>query len=662
MTLPPAARERLADLLQPAKPYRRLERDGTTVPIGRRAWQLYRNPLRDALQQFAGLLPGPEADFNAVRVWALEVTAVRERIFSLLLALEPFAPFDKPAAEDLMQAIEDTIFSSANALREGVPGLGPTPQLRNSISWWSHRDSLHDDDEALAVAFRMPESPVDASGRFRADRVLQHYAYDNATLLARVMYHHLDSLGIPFVTDVLAGTSIIGGLLTCENPIGAYCAMDAFVTSYLAAPPEVAVQAATHLHAREAALQRARHLAARALTSAVEADDLETRALALAHIYKRTAEGPFRQYAWTLYCLRNGTWEPPPMLTSLGERLIAAGGFLAEIASGSVLPGMRNSEAHETLEWDGIAEEFVTEAGRIRLARVAIAVVEASSFATGCEAGMAAVRVLAIPPDHTFLPDPEEPGRMPAWLRARAYFGTNNLILTQEHLNARDAQLHLARLGPTDINPCFQALLIAHRLLPLIETFTVSIDDRPGTRITVSADALQATMPVGEYAVSALDRMPFSTFLPANTDARRRIEPDSVAIRAAAWIAVDDVLDAVDGSPANWDEIVLNVLDTRLHVVVMALDQVSQLIGPPGPRLESVFTSVSELRQWLALKRPANPRDAERCRALRRLRFQWDSWGPARRHPLVPETHTVDVPEPQPMIREQPAYKEFRAI
>jgi hypothetical protein len=403
-------------------------------------------------------------------------------------------------------------------------------------------------------------------------------------------------------------------------------------------------------------------MAGRAFATAVAASDAETRAQALADMYKRITEGPFRQYSWTLHCLRNGTWGPTPMLTGLRERLVAGGGLPAAIAVGVIIPGMRNSEAHETLEWDGIDEEFITETGRIPPRQVATAVSEACSFVAGCEAGLAAVRTMSIPPDHTYLPDPDELGRMPDWRRALAYFGTNNLRLTYEHLNTRDAQLRVAQLQLSDVNPCFQALLTAHRLLPRVETFTVSVEENPATSITVSADALRASMPIWEHATSSLDRMPFATFLPANLDARRRVETESAAVRSVAWIAVDDVLDAIDGSPATWDDPVLQLLAARLGVVEIALAQVAQFLGDAGPRLSSVAESVGELNHSLARNRPPDPITAEHHEALRRLRAQWNSWGPVPRHPLVPEISGADTPEPQPGINQQPTYKRFRTI
>lgn len=661
MALPLVARQRLAELLT-TPPLRMPERVLHTLPVGQTAWRRHRDALVQAMEDFNALLVHPEGDFEVIRSWAHELTRVRKQVQSLLLALEPFIPFEGAAADNLARTLDELIVASADNLIAGTRRHGESKELRGAISWWRDRDSEYGDSELLRIAFGVPDSPVDDRNEFRADWVFQQYAYRNSDVIVQVL-RHLDSLGIPEVTDVLAGISVVGGLLDCDDPVTAYVAMDSFVNSYLEAPPELAAAARSHLDAGESALRRARQMANRAYNSAVSSqDDSEARALALADMYKRIAEGPFRQYAWTLHCLQHGEWSAPPMLGALRERLIAEKGYLSAVADNVVLPDLRNSETHETLEWDGIEEEFVTEAGRMSLSRVAVALIEGESFTAGCEAGMTAVRTLHIQPDGLSIPDPSEEGRMPAWRRVRAYFGTNNLRLVEERLNARNALLRVEQLRLRDVNPCFQALLTAHRLLPRIETFSVETEDDAETNIVVSADALEATMPIWKFALANLDRMPFATFLPANLDARQRVEPERVAVRSAAWIAADDVLDAIDGSPPSWDESVLKLLDARLHVADLAVSQTAAFVGSGDVRIESLHSSIKELRDWINRLRPSDSDSLEELEALRRLRLQWSSWGPVRRHPLVPEPPDAEFSEHRPMIRQGQFSKPYRTI
>jgi hypothetical protein len=662
-SLPSAARERLANLIQPSQAYRWPDRESHTVPIGRRAWERYRNTLALAMERFADSVPVPEGDFNTVRAWAIALTEGRDRILSLLLAAEPFVPFDRHAAEDLLRAADEVLLDCANALRDGTVSNEPSAKLAEAITWWRSRESPHDDDQALAVAFGLPVSPVDVGGEFRADWVLQHYAYNNGALVVRVL-GHLDALGVPAVPDVLVGLSIVGTLLNCDSPVSAYTAMDSFITAYLSAKPETVEHVLDQLRAIEPSLQRAKRMARQAFTTAVAADDAEARALALADMYKRTAEGPFRQHAWALFCLRNGLLEPTPMLTGLRGRLAAGGGLLAAVTKAVVLPGMRNSEAHETLEWDGIDEVFITESDRFPLYQVAVAASESKSFVAGCEAAEASVRALQVTHDdnQAVLPEANDIGRMPAWSRALAFFGTNNLRLTYEHLNTRNAQLRVTRLQASDINPCFQALLSAHRLLPRIQKFTVSAEGRPDTQITVSADALSATMPIWEQAIASLDRMPFATFLPANFDARRQIESERIAIRSAAWIAIDDILDAIDGVSEVWDEGIIQLLAAQIGIVQVALAQLTEFVNMPGSRLKSVGESTEDLRRCLADTHPVSWSAVQHIDALRRLRVQWEAWGPVSRHPLVAESLSDLQLDPRPELHDPSKRKVLRTV
>lgn len=661
MTLPFAARQRLARPLRNAPELRRPDRKYHTLPIAPLIWQRYRQSLVVTLEELTRLITPPRGDFATIASWAQQLLDVRERSFSLLLGLEPFAPFESSAANDLIRLIDEAIAAAADALEDpNSEGWSPC-ELHTSISWWAERNATDAADTILNVAFGLPMCPVDDRKEFRAEWVLQHYAYNNGELLKRI-FPHLDSLGIPGITDILVAISIIGRLLVADDQVAAYVAMDTYIGYYLNAPPETAAKVIAHLESREPALRRAQQAANRAYNEMTSSSaNTESQALALVDMYKRTVEGPFRQYSWALHCLERGKWEPTPMLGNLRERLVTAGGFLAKVALMVVLPDLRNSETHETLEWDGPSEEFVTETSRHSLSTVGLALVRGVSFAQGCEAGTAAVRTLGICPDD-ILPNPEESGRMPSWRRARAYFGTNNLRLIDEHLNSRAASIRVERLELTDVNPCFQALLVAHRLLPRIETFSVGTPDQVEPLIIISSEALEATMPVWELAALTFDRMPFSTFLPANFDARRKFETVGTAIRAAAWIAADDVLDAIDSSPDDWDAEVLLLIDARLKIVELAARQATQFIGIPVPRIGSVASSVAELRRWISQAKPSDANRVDAHDALVRLRLQWLAWGPVRRHPLIAEPARSEYSDLRLKLRRAPLPNAYRTI
>lgn len=662
MSLPRAARERLAQPLRDAGRLARPLRVAHTLPVGEWAWSQHAGALADALDALSQLPPEPPEGFKAARGWVDHLLDARNEVVAYLLPLEPFAPFNTQRATRVLFLADLLPSKAATALTCAVPLELPVQELQDLASFWrTRRASGSDHAELLRTAFSTNDAPVDDRGEFRADWVLQDYAYDTGSLIQQVL-PHLVSLGVPGVPDILAATSIVGWVLNCDDPVVAYIYLDSFVGHFYVADPLVARQASSHLDGREPALRRSRSAVSRAKRVALtESADTEERALALVDAYTRLLEGPFRQLSWALHCLKSNRWEAPPMLSSLRERLIAGGGNLSQIATNVVIPDLRNSEAHETLEWDGFAQEFVTETGRVGPPHVALALSLADSFVHGCEAGMVAVGSDAVELDES-LPSPEQTGRMPNWRRVQAFFGTNRLRLTDAQLNTRNATLQVQRLTFLDINPCFQALILARRLLPDIETFAVGTPASETPLIEVSARALDAAMPAWEYAVTRLNQMPIATFLAANFDARLKLEPLSVAKRSVAWLAVDDLLDALHGSPDTWDDQTVSLLDFRFGIVELATEHTALLLESGDSRLASVSASATELRRWLHSAKRPGPAGADEQTVVYRLRTQWERWGPAQRHPLILEPVAPEVLDRPPALKEPSAEMHFRTL
>lgn len=609
---------------------------------------------------FATSTPEVSDGFDECRKGAEAMANHATTAQSHLLAMQPFAPFNHQSAERLLQLIANRLDAVAGQLEAGVE-VGVDEELIAEIERWRLPAGSADVTVAVRDAFAMPTSPIDDTGGFRPEWVLGHYAYRTHDLLPH-LFPHLTSLGIPQLTDVLAAVTIVGEVLSCNDPVTAYVEMDATISHLLAADPETSAAVRRHLERMEPAMRRARSAAARSSQTVRDpAAETEARANALADSYKRLVEGPFRQFAWALFCLNEGAWQEPPTLGPLRDRLIAAGGGLSSVTADVVIPEFRNGEAHETLVWDGFAEQFVTDDAQISPQQVVASAQLAQCFVAGCEAGLAAVRFLDLPEELPSLPDYNEPGRMPTWRRVQAFFGTNRLILLDASLNTRAASLRVVRLGFTDVNPCLQALVLSHRLMPNVESFTVGSAEG-GAAISVNADALRASMLAWEFAVANLDQIPLSTFLPANLDARRRHETDNLAIRSVAWIAVDDAVGVIDGSEEVWDETARGLIDTRLQVVELAVRCTEEWLGAAAPRLRSVASSVAMLREWVVSHAPAGPHLADRRGEMVRLRLQWESWGPVPRHPLVPDQDTRVPDERQPRLRGAPGDLAFRTL
>jgi hypothetical protein len=209
--------------------------------------------------------------------------------------------------------------------------------------------------------------------------------------------------------------------------------------------------------------------------------------------------------------------------------------------------------------------------------------------------------------------------------------------MTKAQFNAATAVIRVERFDQEDINPCFQALVCARVLLPQIEQFEVRSDASGDLVMLVSAYALDLTHTIWAKALGSFTAMPLSTFLPANLDARRHLEPESIAVRSVAWIAADDFLDALDCTPDPWDNDDLSMFADRVSGVKVALRQCSAAV-PQGSRLridvllKEVLDAESEIEKLAA---PLTSMVIDGLPSTRRIRDFWEAWGPVQRLPNI---------------------------
>ncbi|WP_319450314.1 MULTISPECIES: hypothetical protein [unclassified Mycobacterium] len=661
--LPPDARQRLVAPLRTETFGNVSFRAAHTLPVTAQSWELHSTALSTAVAGLATTTPSLANGYEDCRRSVARTKELAYEALSQLLAIQPFVPFDHTAAERLVTLIVRRLEVVADYVELDVDVAIDEELLAESQEWAAHARHLNA-RSAVGDAFAMSDPPIDDSGRFRPEWVLQHYAYRTNDLLHHLL-PHLASLGVPGLPDVLAAVIVVGEILACDDSVGAYVHMDEMIASLLTADPATGAEVREHLSQMEPAIRRARDAAARSWRTVRDvAADTETRANALADCYKRLVEGPFRQLAWVHHCLNLCAWERPPTLGVLRDRMVAAGGRSSVLAAQVIIPDLRNSEAHETLVWDGFDEQFSAEGVLVLPQKVVESAQVALSFVAGCEAAIAAVRFLELPADIASLPHFGEQGRMPGWKRVQSFFGTNDLRLLDAILNTRHASLRVGELLQKDVNPCFQALVLSHRLMPNIESFAVRVNDNEPL-IVVTAGALAASMPAWEFAVSNLDQIPLATFLPTNLDARMRHEQDSTAIRSAAWIAVDDAVGVIDGSSATWSDADRRLIGVRLRVVEISVQNTVRWLTSGAVRLTSVAASVASLRQWISDESPKAAYLAERRHEMARLRSQWETWGPIPRHPLVADDQGRDVRdenEHQPRLRDVPESSAFRTL
>jgi hypothetical protein len=601
---------------------------------------------------------GTERSFEELTNVVEQFLAHRERAASILFSLEPFEYFDGEAASRLLELLDRGRASLALQLEEGRADRELWDELSALAEYW-RRPVEDPPGDRTQRAFGVDRPLVDEKGAFHADWVLQHYAY-RGDVLFRLLMPHLTSLG-PGVSDLLAGVSIVGWSVSSPDPILAYVAFDAFAKRFAGAKGAKGDKAIRRLQDREPARRRTQDGIGRLWEQVSAAGDSRSLLQSLvADLYVREVEGPFRQFVWAAHSMSAEVPDEVPTLGSFRDAVVAVGGALAKMVADVVMLDFRNSATHETLEWDGLTDEFVTESGRrIPLDEVVIRALMARSAAWGCEAAMTALNALGVADDSSVLPEPKQMHRMPDWRRARAYFGTNRLKLLDAELHVRSASMTVERLDMGDVNPCFQAILLSSTLIPAIEMFTVTARGYPDSQIDVARSAIEATRPVWQYSVSNLDMMPLSAFLPMNLDARAKHEDGPTAVRSVAWIAADDVLGILDGSPDVWDALTIELMTVRLEVAFCAISATLVFLDRAEPRLDSVRESVRDFRAWIGSNPSPTRGRANRLASVLRLRRQWDTWGPVQRHPSVPDVEPGDATERQPGLRQPPTTPHF---
>ncbi|MCF4122073.1 hypothetical protein L1785_13905 [Antribacter sp. KLBMP9083] len=648
--LPYAARERVAMVLREVRNSRPL-RARHTLPIEAGPWGSYSDGLVERLREVAaGLEAVPiHASFGNLNKHVESVVATRNSALSALYALEPFAPFDHVVGDRVLRALDISLAQTATALAAGVEPPRPSDLLKICDEWPRR---LHAGTEVnLSTLYGLAEEPVDDIGDLKPGWVLEAYKYDAARLLNQLA-PHLSALGLPPTSDCLAMTSLVGWIAGAPDPVVAYVSMDSLTKGLATASPELADQVMGYFRQRERGRLQARRRILRTITSAADSD-AEARALAAADIYRRFVEGPVRQFGWALRCLHVGAWSVPPTLGRVRDAMLGGGTLARRIAEDAVLVSMRNGEAHEDLEWDGVRNHYVVDGEAIEYERVVAASVTSLSFDRGCEAALAFHRASRRPlRAAVYTPIADDPFSMSRWERAEAYFGSNGLRAVRTELNGRTARVWLARLEFEHINPCFQALMSAHQLLPEVEAFEVYVVGSDECRIGVPANALSVNLSVWTQALEAFDRMPVETFLPTNFAARSSVEPVSRAARSVAWMAADGVLDALDGGPEALDESDVTLLTDRLRLAEEAIEQCLRLIPSTGQtRLMAVRAAVGQVLDALPElgTRPLDIAVVDALPPVQRIRHSWSVWGPVKRHPSVSEP-----PRPAPVVEDLP--------
>lgn len=608
-----------------------------TIPVDPSIWDAYSGFLFESLVAHSDTVLGFDAvgdEYRDLSEYVRKVCDSYTRVCEHVLSLQPFEPFDCSMAGEILNCASAWSQHAVELILQ-QPAAAPS---RDAIHEHRERWTVAvDHPDRLGCAFDVDVPLTDENGVFAPGLVLAAYAYRTTDLL-QVLAPHMRSLNLPVGPELLANVSIVGWIVSAEDPVVAYLAAYAYLNAMLLGDIDVVAAEQRHFTGREQRTRQASRRSAASLMSARADKDGETRALRLAGVFKATVEGTVRQYGWALRCMEAGQWSPSPMLGTLRDALIKHGGFSGRVAEACLMVDFRNGEAHEDLAWNGFRNVYMAGDTVVNPSDVRDAIVIGSSFGLGCDAARAAYASLHHQPTWD-APDVGDKHRLPNWQRAAAQFGTNNIVVLNADFNSTTARVFVETITTGHINPCFQALISVHRLLPDVEEFEVYIGDDTVPVIAVSARALAATYPVWNDALTTFAPMPLGAFLPINYDARRHHESELEAVKAVAWIAADDLLGAIDGDQPFLTSESLDLLRDRVTLVVAVLDACLPLMGQDTTaRPRAIATYARELRRHLSgATQPVLAGQLDGLDAVQNIRRAWELWGPAPRLPTIPE-------------------------
>ena len=661
MTLPPAARERLSAPLRAAFATPTAIRKSHTMPVAKDAWDAHASALREVVLDFHTLctrgaqLP---ASFHTIEDWVAALLRQRVLIHSLTLSLQPFEYFDHAQAELMLRNVDADLLLVAEGIDKSVwPSRMPGGSAADDSRWLAPTASKTTaDTDAVGRAFQLDSQELyDIHGEFSPALVFADYYLNNSSLI-ELLIQHFRSLGLPSFEDPLVAVCVVGWISSARDQIAAYRAMDALVNRLARQVGTPMIQKALeYLRQREIIQRQNRYRIGIATQRMATTDDQQSFAFDLADVYKRLVEGPVKQYGWVLHCLTIGAWMKPLRLDNIRDALIADGEWTADLARSTMLTSIRNGEAHEDLHWDGFRGCYVVDGIDVARDDVARAAMRSDSFARGCDAAITYFEGIDVVPTRTAA-NPTDIGRVSAWRRAAAHFGSNGLRLRDANFNAATVEVYIEEISINDVDPCFQAIATCRGLLPLVERYEVYVAGSSEPVISVTAEALDRTLPIRDQALEWFTLMPRATFLPAHLDARSIVEDPSTAARSVAWFATTDLLDIVDDSPAVWPPSQVELAVKRLTLIGLSVTQCIAA-APVGSqtRLLAVHQAASEVGEWLR-KRPGPilRKDAHRLEAVGRAQVWLTQWGPVEVLPSVDFAPTDDDGRRQNAILQDP--------
>lgn len=544
--LRPLSKE-LNDLQRPAPP--------SVIPVSRSGWLAAlddaapESHIADVQQELRELVEeGLPAGWGLANGTAGRLVIALRTLCEGLWFLEAFLP-----SKGLAAALHAKLVELGNAALNCSAGLGSIEDVGRC---WADVEFARNEIVALADDYEFPQDPCevafgvaydklcDATGTFSPTRLLSHF-YGQYAELERRLSRMLEPI-TPSPPDLLTALNIVEAFILTDRPAVALRTAVRIHDLFLAELDKDPEALSAPLREMKLSVDRSAASHAGIVRTVGQLDSAETaadRAYLALDLYRRFVEGQLKPWARALLTIRGRS--APSTLSALRDQLLADGSPLLHDAAAAILPTSRNASAHEDYVWDEEQQLLHVGDSVVRPDDLEEATGRAYAFMAGAECGWACARSSS--PQFARLLDADDPPGGFTALNARsavAHFGSNGLKVNRWTLDHGTFTVTLDELPYRSINPCFQAVMWASRRLETTQRFIVTLPNRSKPVLDLSRPPLDATFLVWRQALTSFAAMPVCTFLPANTWARLAMELPERAVKAAAWLAINDAVHA----------------------------------------------------------------------------------------------------------------------
>jgi hypothetical protein len=488
-----------------------------------------------------------------LRPAAIAFAAEARKVSRLLWQLAAFTPDSRgrpaPGVAQLTDGLTATLDHALTWLAGGLNGPGPTLSALAD----SPGGPAPGVPDPIAASFGVDGVELfDRDGRVSSARLLAVYR-NRLPQLGDICEELLYSITQPPI-DLFATLEPLLTLLRVERPLLAWTVANqalGLVRQAAASADSNVVDAFTQLRRRAAARDASRDRLAAARRAAELATTEGERTLAELSAYRITVEGQVRPWAWALLRL-TGAQGAMPMVAELRDRLTGSSEPLLTYVADALIPALRNADAHEEAHFDqlrgqlAIGDELIDHS-TLRSANATLAALDG-----GLELALACARAQVAPIAQVYALRPGDPrSATEALSQAEQRYGHAGLRVWSLRRDRTTVKVVLDEIDPLRFsNPCFLATLQANQLVAGVTRWQIGLRVRDGWVIDLPASVLRENWPIFERAAHWFPEIPQETFLPCVTWARLAIEMPGVALRSAAWLALNDLQHAIEEAEA----------------------------------------------------------------------------------------------------------------